>query len=169
MIYSIQQWVNANITDDDSQWLIVVLKIRGRFLDDSGVSRQIVNQYSYPRMLKAVDWTISTVRRKLGTKDMRFIPFVGGDSGKGVSTHIHAFVEIPTGKSASNVVELLSKFWSQYSKRTLQNDLTAKVWFEPLQKHLAKNHLYYCTRYEGKSFMCGDEKILVECTSCHLH
>lgn len=169
MIYTIRQWVNENIESDDSQWLIVVLKVTGRFLDTNGVSRQIVNELSYPKLLRAVDWTISTVRRKLHTDDMRFIPFIGGDSKKGVSTHVHAFIEIPSGKSVYRLIELLTKFWDQFCKRLFKTELKSKVWYEPLQKHMAKNHTYYCTRYEGKTFMSGDEKVLVECDSCCLY
>ena len=162
---TIREWINEVLTESDSQWVISVFKLNGRFIDQSGISRQSINEMSLPRMMKSLDWTITTTRRKLGNKTMRFVPFLGGDKEMGVNLHIHAFIEIPKNCTVYELSDNLKLYWKKYSEKLLQQNIKTEVWLEPYIKELGIKHTNYVTRYEGNSFMCGDEKVLIECKS----
>jgi hypothetical protein len=162
---TIREWINEVLTESDTEWVIAVFKLNGGFMDGSGISRQTINELSFPRMLKSLDWTITTTRRKLGNKTMRFVPFIGGDKESGVNVHIHAFVEIPKNSNVYELNDNLKRYWKMYSEKSLQKSIKSEVWIQPYKKELDKKHTYYVTRYEGNSFMYGDEKVLIECKS----
>lgn len=166
---TIKTWVNKTLDESDSEWSILVFKLNGGVLDDSGRYRQLVNNLSFHRFLKSIDWTVTTTKRKLGNKNLKFIPFIGGDKELGVSIHVHAFIEIPESHDIYEVTDLLRVHWKKYCKKLFKEDHKADVWYERLDKDLSSNHVHYLTRYEGKSFVLGDEKILIECKSCFLN
>ena len=162
---TIREWINEVLTESDTRWVIAVFKLNGGSLGSSGISRQLMTELSLPRMMKSLDWTITTTRRKLSDKNMRFVPFIGGDKEMGVNIHIHAFIEIPMNSDVYELSDNLSRYWKKYSEKSLQKDIKAEVWIQPYKKELGKSYTYYVTRYEGKSFMFGDEKVLIECKS----
>ena len=162
---TIREWINEVLSEYDSEWVIAVFKLNGGFIDMSGISRQLINELSFQRMLKSLDWTITTTRRKLGNKTMRFVPFIGGDKEMGVNVHIHAFVEIPKNSNVYELNDNLKRYWKKYSEKSLQKSIKSEVWLRSYKKELGKKHTNYVTRYEGNSFMYGDEKVLIECKS----
>jgi hypothetical protein len=162
---TIREWINEVLTESESEWLIVVFKLNGGSLGTSGTSRQLITEMSLPRMIKSLDWTITTTRRKLSSKSMRFVPFIGGDKEMGVNIHIHAFIEIPKNSNIYELSDLLKKNWTKYSEKMFQKGIRSEVWLTPYKKELGKSHTYYLTRYEGNSFLCGDEKVLIESKS----
>ena len=162
---TIREWINEVLTESDTRWVIAVFKLNGGSLGSSGISRQLMTELSLPRMMKSLDWTITTTRRKLSDKNMRFVPFIGGDKEMGVNIHIHAFIEIPMNSDVYELSDNLNRYWKKYSEKSLQKDIKSEVWIQPYKKELGKKYTYYVTRYEGKSFMFGEEKILIECKS----
>jgi hypothetical protein len=165
---TIKTWVNKTLDESESEWSILVFKLNGGVLDDSGRYRQLVNDLSFQRFLKSIDWTVTTTKRKLSNKNLKFIPFVGGDKESGISIHVHAFVEIPESHSIYEVMDLLQIHWKKYCKKLFKEFHQAEIWYQKLDKTRSSNHLRYVTRNEGKSFNYGDEKILIECKSCFL-
>ena len=96
---------------------------------------------------------------------MRFVPFIGGDKEMGVNVHIHAFVEIPKNSNVYELNDNLKRYWKKYSEKSLQKGIKSEVWIQSYKKELGKKYTYYVTRYEGNSFLCGDEKVLIESKS----
>lgn len=176
--YTINDWLNKNLDQSDSEWFIAVFKINGTYLDKFGCNRQIVNDLSFGKMTRALDWTISTIKRNYSYPTMQFVPFVGGDKESGVKTHIHAFIEIPSGANKYEFSYRIRRRWSEFVIRSFKfkskdidknkEFIASSVWFDDLDKSRAKFHSYYVGRYEGKTFMYGHEKILVECECCYL-
>jgi hypothetical protein len=166
--YLIQRWIGNTLTFSDTDWFIGVFKISGMYKDDYGVYRQIVNESSLSRFYKAVDWTITTTRRKVKTPKMRFIPFIGGNKEFQVSTHVHAFIEIPNKEKYWLLHDTLKKNWNIFPNRSYKGieKVTSDLWLMNLDKSLIKNHTSYCLRYEGKDFLNGTEKVLFNCKSC---
>lgn len=162
---TIREWINEVLTESESEWVIAVFKLNGGFMDGSGRSRQSINEMSLPRVLKSLDWTITTTRRKLGSKSMRFVPFIGGDEKTGVNTHIHSIIEIPPHSNIYELSDTLNRYWSEYSAKSVQGDIKSEVWINPMDLDKSRNHLYYVTRFEGDSYSFGDEKVLIQCKS----
>ena len=161
---TIEQWINDTIVGSESDWMIAVFKVAGIFTDGNGIKRQVVSQHS--QFYRAVDWTIQSSKRKLKFNKMKFIPFAGGDSSAGISAHIHAFIEISPQSSFAASRSVLNDYWDDMPRRAFKTAVTPLLWTDKLDKSQAKNHIYYCSRYEG--FIMGADKVLVNLKSCHL-
>jgi hypothetical protein len=159
-------WIGESL--DNSQWFISVFKVTGRYKDDSGINRQLVNQNTLPKLFKAVDWTITTTRRTMKIPRMKFIPFLGGSKENQVALHIHAFIEIPKPSEKWSLHDELKKNWQIYTNRVFVKnvELSQELWLQELDTTRSRNHLWYVQRNEGQDFMFGAEKVLYECKSC---
>jgi len=162
----VQRWIGESL--DSSSWFISVFKVTGRYKDDSGINRQIINKNTLPKLFKAVDWTITTTRRTMKIPRMKFIPFLGGSKENQVALHIHAFIEIPKPSEKWPLHDELKKNWQIYTNRVFAKsvELSQELWLQELDTTRSRNHLWYVQRNEGQDFMFGAEKVLYECKSC---
>ena len=158
-------WIGESL--DNSQWFISVFKVTGRYKDDSGINRQIINKNTLPKLFKCVDWTITTTRRKMKIPKMKLIPFLGGSKNCQVAIHIHAFIEIPKPSEKWSLHDELKKNWHIYTNRifTKNIELSQELWLDELDTTRSRNHLWYVQRNE-QDFMFGAEKVLFELKSC---
>ena len=164
--YEIQKWINNILTQSINQWFICVFKINGSFKDDLGCSRKMINELSLGKFYKAVDWTISTTRRNKYSKNMKFIPFIGGDKEKEINPHIHGFIEIPNYEMKWDLHDRLKRNWNSMCRHSFKSEVDSELWLNELDKTRIQNHQRYCLRYEGDTFLHGTEKVLFELTSC---
>ena len=156
-------WIGESL--DNSQWFISVFKVTGRYKDDSGINRQLINKNTLPKLFKAVDWTITTTRRTMKIPKMKFIPFLGGSKENQVALHIHAFIEIPCQEKKWSLHDELKKNWQIYTNRVFAKNVEQELWLQELDVTRSRNHLWYVQRNE-QDFVFGAEKVLYECKSC---
>ena len=90
---------------------------------------------------------------------MRFVGYLGGEPSQGVYPHIHAILELPNGVSADDLVRYLSELWANKLKKKFKQYLPSKVLSQPLKQNAM--YAYYASRFEGKTFCAGDEKVIV--------
>ena len=166
--YTVEDWIKDTLNSSNKRWVISVFKIRGSIVDNSGQSRNIVNELSIPKFIKAMDWTITTGRRRFKSKNMKFIPFYGGGKSIQKSFHIHAFIEIPDLIKYSDFSDNLKLYFNQFASRAYKIKVESNLWMERLHKPLIANHTHYCTRFEDGTYFKGSEKVLFECQSCLL-
>ena len=157
-------WIGESL--DSSHFFISVFKVNGRYKDDSGINRQLINKNTLPKLFKTVDWTITTTRRTMKIPRMKFIPFLGGSKENQIATHIHAFIEIPKPSEKWLLHDELKKNWQIYTNRVFAKNVEQELWLQELDKTRSRNHLWYVQRNEGQDFMFGAEKVLYECKSC---
>jgi hypothetical protein len=159
-------WIGESL--DNSQFFISVFKVTGRYKDGFGINRQLINKNTLPKLFKAVDWTITTTRRTMNQKTMKFIPFIGGTKENQIAIHIHAFIEIPCQEQKWPLHDELKKNWKIYTGRVFDKsiELSQELWLQELDTTRSRNHLWYVQRNEGQDFMFGAEKVLYECKSC---
>ena len=165
-IRTTNEWICNSIKESDTDWLIAVFKIRGHYIDSSGIHRQIVNSSSIGKLQKSVDWTIQSLRRKLNSSSMKFVPYIGGDRELKVASHVHALIQVPENQSMQIVATELNRYWSQMTVRAFKQSVVASVWIDQLDKNRVMNHAYYCERYEGQTDLKGSEKVMFEWKSC---
>ena len=164
--YEIQKWIGSVLTNSTNHWFISVFKINGSFKDDLCCYRKMINELSLGKFYKAVDWTITTTRRNKHNKNMKFIPFIGGDKESGITTHIHAFIEIPNYEMKWELNDKLKKNFNTMCRHSFKSDVDSDLWLNELDKSQIQKHQRYCLRYEGNTFLHGTEKVLFELTSC---
>jgi len=165
---AVSTWISNTLNYSNSDWYIAVFKIEGTYKDDYGISRQVLNQSNLSTFYKSVDWCITTSRRNINCKSMKFIPFIGGDRDEHVAIHIHAFIEIPSHKYKWPLHDSLKRNWHIYASRAFKLNVNDDLWLNILDKSLIENHGNYCMRYEGKTFLNGTEKVLFQLKSCLL-
>ena len=158
-------WIGESL--DSSHFFISVFKVTGHYKDDFGINRQLINKNTLPKLFKAVDWTITTTRRKMKIPKMKFIPFLGGSKENQVALHIHAFIEIPKPSEKWLLHDELKKNWKIYTCRifTFNIEISQELWLQELDTTRSRNHLWYVQRNE-QDFVFGAEKVLYECKSC---
>lgn len=166
--YEVHKWIGSVLTSSNSEWYICVFKINDSFKDDFGCSRKMINKLSLGKFYKAVDWTISTTRRNKNSKNMKFIPFIGGDKNKEITPHIHGFIEIPNYEMKWDLHDRLKRNWKSMCRHSFKSDVNCDLWLSELDKTRIQNHQRYCMRYEGDTFLHGTEKVLFELKSCLL-
>lgn len=159
-------WIGESL--DSSHFFISVFKVSGRYKDDSGINRQLINKNTLPKLFKCVDWTITTTRRTMKIPKMKFIPFLGGSKENQITMHIHAFIEIPCQEQKCSLHDELKKNWKIYTKRVFNKsiEISQELWLQELDVTRSRNHLWYVQRNEGQDFMFGVEKVLFDLKSC---
>jgi hypothetical protein len=164
---TMKDWIETNVKNSQKDWAICVFKARGSFIDARHNKRNVVNSLSLPRFIKGMDWTVSTAKRKIKLKDMKFIPFIGGSKDFQVIPHIHAIYEVPNDKFFQ-VHDFLKVNFETYLRRALKEEVIGEVWINRLDRTALASHLLYCMRYEDGMFLNGNEKVLIESKSCFL-
>ena len=165
-IQTISDWLNETLSTSKNDWMIVVFKVGGDFVDNSGRKRQINNSLSLNKFIRSVDWTILDLRRRLKS-DMKFVSFFGGNEETQVQTHIHSFLEIPKSTNYEFIEKTLTENFDIYSKRNFKTNVESSVWTDRLDMNNYRSHVYYCSRSEGKTFKYGNEKVILS-KSCLL-
>jgi hypothetical protein len=164
---TMKNWIENSVVNSDKEWAICTFKVRGTYIDAKHIKRNVINSLSMPRFIKGIDWTVSTAKRKLKLKDMKFIPFVGGSKLFQISGHVHALYEVPKDDFFP-LHDFLKANFQTYVSRALKEDVTGDVWINRLNYELLSNQLFYCMRYEDETNMIGNEKVLIESKSCFL-
>jgi hypothetical protein len=164
---TMKDWIESTVFNSENEWAICTFTARGTFIDARHNTRNVINSLSMPRFIKGIDWTVSTARRKLKFKEMKFIPFIGGSKDFQVSGHVHALYEVPKGRFFE-MYDFLKPNFETYLCRALKEDVKGKVWINRLDYSKLSNHLFYCMRYEDDTYMSGNEKVLIESKSCFL-
>ena len=164
---TMKDWIESSVINSENVWAICTFKGRGTFIDARHTTRNVINSMSMPRFIKGIDWTVTTARRKLKLKGLKFVPFIGGSTTFQVSGHIHAIYEVPKDKFFL-MHDFLTVNFETYLQRAMQEELAGSVWINCLNYSLLSQHLFYCMRYEDETFMSGNEKVLVDSKSCFL-
>jgi hypothetical protein len=165
-IKTIQDWLEKCLLHSSNDWYFTTFKVSGTYKDNLGMRRQIFNDISEPRILRALDWTITNYRRRFKYQ-FRFVPFIGGSKELGINKHIHAFIELSPNCDAEYFLKDINKRWFTYVSKSLKRVCVTDVWLEKYQPSKGKP-IRYCVRQEdsvrlGK--VVGDEKVLLSCSS----
>ena len=152
--------------------LVATFKVYGQYKDDLGTRRNLVNQFSIPRFKRAVDYSISEIKREVGSPFV-FVPVRGGSKSQQVSFHIHALIECPSSMSTTQFeTKIDHKFRNHISKLFKSSAIVTDVWVSELSKTMLRKYLRYTVRKEedqisdvvdGSTF--GDDKILTDMKS----
>jgi hypothetical protein len=167
----------VNQFDLNQSGLLATFTVDGKYQDELGVRRNLINHLSIPRFKRAVDYSISEIKREVGSPFV-FVPIRGGSQKMNVSFHIHALIECPRSMSTTQFESKVdSKFRNQVCKLFKSSENETNVWIDDLSKTMLRNYLRYTVRNEeinriydgvdGSSF--GDDKILVDMKSCYWH
>jgi hypothetical protein len=165
-IYTIRDWLEQSLINSDTNWYFSTFKVIGTYRDVLGVRRQIFNDLSEPKILRALDWTITNYRRTYKYQ-FRFVPFSGGSKELGINKHIHAFIELPLIIDESEFSKTIRNSWTNYLSKSLKCFCTSDVWFQKYDQSKG-NAIRYCSRQEDISFfreLQGDSKVLVSSSS----
>ncbi len=158
---SIAQWIETSIRESDGQWLALIFRadgivVNGHLSPQSPWSQSAT--CSIELLKTALSWTITECRRHYSRR-MRFVGYLGGEPSQGVYQHIHAILELPSGVSADELIQYLSDLWAKKLKKKFKQYLPSKVLSQPLKQNAM--YAYYASRYEGKTFCAGDEKVII--------
>ena len=165
-IKTIQDWLEKCLLHSSNDWYFTTFKVSGTYKDNLGMRRQIFNDISEPRILRALDWTINNYRRRFKYQ-FRFVPFIGGSKELGINKHIHAFIELSPNCDAEYFLEDINKRWFTYVSKSLKRVCVTDVWLQKYDRNKG-NPVRYCSRQEDVSFfreLQGDNKVLVGSSS----
>ena len=165
-IYTIRDWLEQSLINSHTNWYFSTFKVIGTYRDVLGTRRQIFNDLSEPKILRALDWTITNYRRTYKYQ-FRFVPFSGGSKELGINKHIHAFIEIPPNCDDDFFTKVLKKTWSSCLSKSLKCLCESDVWLQKYDRNKG-NPVRYCSRQEDVSFfreLQGDNKVLVGSSS----
>jgi hypothetical protein len=158
---SISQWIQESFTDDLSQIATLTIRADGMIRNGAGIYQSPWSQNATGAihlLAAALDRTVSHLRRG-ANKDLRFVPFLGGDQANGVAGHFHALLQYPSSADKQEFIAQFDRLWSVKVSDALKTTLRTSVFAEPLRNKEALAH--YCMRFEGTTFGSGSDKVVM--------
>jgi hypothetical protein len=156
----ITHWIEQSFAKSDAN-NIAVLTIRadGCLKNAAAILQTAWSQNatsSISLVIKALDWTITELRRD---NQFKFVAFMGGEASLGIAAHFHALLEYPAGVDQKLFIQRLEQLWAQKVARALKQTLKTSVYAEPVR---SKEHFsQYCQRFEGTTFGSGSSKVVM--------
>jgi hypothetical protein len=157
----ITSWIEQSLTSDLANIAAITLRIDGSMKNGAALAQTAWSHNatgSIAIVIKALDWTITELRRRHRNK-LKFVAFLGGESSFGVVGHFHALLEFPAGVDKELFIQRLEKLWAKKVAKALKQTLKTSVYAEPVRN---KEHFsQYCQRFEGTTFGSGSSKVVM--------
>lgn len=156
----ITHWIEESFSKSDLDNIAVVtMRVDGCLKNAAAILQTAWSQNatsSISLVIKALDWTITQLRRK---NQFKFVAFLGGEASLGIAAHFHAVLEFPVEVDKELFVKRLEQLWAQKVARALKQTLKTSVYAEPVR---SKEHFsQYCQRFEGTTFESGSSKVVM--------
>ena len=156
----ITHWIEQSFAKSDVDNIAVVtIRVDGCLKNAAAILQTAWSQNatsSISLVIKALDWTITQLRRN---NQFKFVAFMGGEASLGIAAHFHALLEYPAGVDQKLFIQRLEQLWAQKLARALKQTLKTSVYAEPVR---SKEHFsQYCQRFEGTTFESGSSKVVM--------
>ena len=156
----ITHWIEQSFAKSDVDNIAVVtIRVDGCLKNAAAILQTAWSQNatsSISLVIKALDWTITQLRRN---NQFKFVAFMGGEASLGIAAHFHALLEYPAGVDQKLFIQRLEQLWAQKVARALKQTLKTSVYAEPVR---SKEHFsQYCQRFEGTTFESGSSKVVM--------
>ena len=112
-----------------------------------------------PKLIRALDRTVSELTRPKAYRSTKFIGWIGGDESIDCGGHFHALLELPAGV---NQAEFIDRFRARWKSKVVEafrtTTLRTDVFDQPLNS--AMGYSIYANRPEGANF-ARDSKVVM--------
>jgi hypothetical protein len=157
----ISNWIQTSFTDDLNEVSALTIRADGTVKNAGAVTQSAWSKSAtgaIQLLISALDRTVSQMGRGKNN-DMKFVAFLGGDHALGVAGHFHALLQFPACADKQVFINEFDRLWSIKSSQALKSTLKTSVFAEPIKSKEA--FTAYCLRYEGTTFGCGSDKVVV--------
>jgi hypothetical protein len=159
-------WISQSILEGEGQLFSLTFRADKTVKNGAALKQSVWSRsqtQSVQLVHKALDWTITEMRRKY--KEMKFVGFEGGDENSGTQGHIHALLLIGDDRDAVAVYEQMNYLWYRNLNKKLKSQVEGKITYFS-RTDAVSAYSWYCQRYEGTTLLGGSDKVLVSRSLC---